>query len=78
MEEGSCAPLGEVKGGPPRMPGRPWPTVPNDFRSLELPVVPTVGAGAGCAPVALGVMPPAPVTTGCKAGWRLGVDWAGV
>lgn len=60
------------------MPGRPCPTVPNDLRSLELPVLPTVGAGAGCAPVALGVIPPAPVTTGCKAGWRLGVDGAGV
>lgn len=74
LEEKSCAPLGEAKGGPPGMPGNPCPTVPNDLRSLELPVVPTVGAGVGWTPVTLGVTPPAPVTTGCKVGWRFGID----
>ena len=68
LEEGSCAPFGEVKAGPPGRPGSPFPTVPNDLRSLELPAVPTVGAAVGCVPGALGVTPPAPVMTGCKAG----------
>jgi hypothetical protein len=49
--EGSCAPSVPDTGGPPGIPGSPWPAEPNDFPTLELGMVPTPGTGVAVGPV---------------------------
>lgn len=36
LAEGSCAPIDAFKGGPPGMPGSPWPSMAKDVPVLEL------------------------------------------
>jgi hypothetical protein len=47
LPEGSCAPKAPLIGGPPGIPGNPFPADPNDFPMLELAFAPVSGVTAG-------------------------------